>query len=63
MDLLKAISERRSIRSYKSLAIDNDTVKKLKDFITECNLESGLNIQLVTNEPKAFESSVFNSVL
>lgn len=55
MDLLEAISARHSVRSYLDKPIEGETLEKLNAVIEECNRESGLNIQLVLNEPKAFD--------
>ncbi|MGN1373325.1 MAG: nitroreductase family protein [Candidatus Coproplasma sp.] len=54
MDLIKAISERHSVRSYTDKPIEGETLEKLNGVISECNTQSGLNIQLVLNEAKAF---------
>lgn len=56
MDLLKAMEERHSVRSYSSKKIEGEVKDKLQSFIKECNKESGLNMQLVLNEPNAFDS-------
>lgn len=55
MDLLQAMKERHSVRSYEEKSIEAGTVEKLRSFIKECNKESGLHMQLVLNEPHAFE--------
>lgn len=54
MELLEAIEKRHSVRSYENRKIDKETVEALKAFIGSCNEQSGLSIQLVTDEPKAF---------
>lgn len=54
MDFIQAIEERHSVRSYNNTPISNETVEILNAFIKECNIESGLNVQLVLNEPNAF---------
>lgn len=54
MDLLEAIKQRHSVRAYKDQALPDDVKKSLEEKIEECNKESGLHVQLVTNEPKAF---------
>jgi hypothetical protein len=54
MDLLEAIKSRHSVRSYTDKKIDGETLEQLKKTIDDCNLHSGLNIQLCQNEPKAF---------
>lgn len=56
MTLLEAVKKRHSVRSYSDKAIDGDVKKRLEDFIADCNRESGLNFQLVTDEPKAFDT-------
>lgn len=55
MTILEAIKERHSVRSYKNVSISDDIITQLKNEIKSCNDESGLNIQLVTDEPKAFD--------
>lgn len=55
MDLKEAMQARHSVRQYKNKPLDQETIKTLQAEITECNQESGLHIQLVTNEPKAFD--------
>ena len=54
MTLLEAIEARHSVRKYKDEPIPEDILSILRDSILEINLETGLHIQLVTNEPKAF---------
>lgn len=56
MDLLKAINDRHSVRSYVDKPIDDDLKVQLQAIVKECNEQSGLNIQLVLDEPKAFDS-------
>lgn len=56
MDILQAIEERNSVRSYTEKRIEQDIKADLEKEIEECNQESGLNIQLITNEPRAFDS-------
>ena len=55
MNLSEAIRERHSVRSYLTKAIDGDVKTDLLSFIDQCNQESGLHMQLVTDEPKAFD--------
>lgn len=54
MDLMDAMKERHSVRYYSDRAIDGDVGKELLSYIGQCNKESGLHMQLVMNEPKAF---------
>ena len=54
MELIEAIKLRHSVRKYTNKPIEENLVNILKKEIENINSESGLNIQLVTNEPKAF---------
>ena len=54
MDLLQAIKERHSVRSYTDRKIEGETLDALRAKIKETNEESGLNMQLVLDEEKAF---------
>lgn len=58
MDIIEAIKTRHSVRSYAGSAIDEITIKELETEIESCNKESGLSIQLIKNEPKAFDSKM-----
>ncbi len=55
MELLDAMKERHSVRSYEDRALDGSVKEAILKKIDECNNESGLHIQLVTDEPKAFD--------
>lgn len=46
---------RHSVRRYKNQPINAETISALQSEIDACNKESGLHIQLVTSEPKAFD--------
>lgn len=54
MNLMEAMNARHSVRQYKDKPLDAQTILALQEEIERCNHESGLHIQLVTNEPKAF---------
>ncbi len=56
MDILQAIRERHSVRNYIRRPIEESLREALLREIAECNAESGLNIQLITDEPEAFGS-------
>lgn len=56
MDIITAINLRHSVRSYLDKEIEEHILEKLEEEIKICNIESGLHIQLVRNEPKAFDS-------
>lgn len=55
MNLQEAIQCRHSVRQYTDRPLDADTLTALREEVTACNDESGLHIQLVLNEPKAFD--------
>ena len=57
MDLLETVKERHSVRSYNEKKIEVNVVIELMTFIDACNKESGLHIQLVLNETKAFSGA------
>lgn len=54
MTILEAIKTRHSVRSYQQNPIDTETIQTLQKEIDACNRESGLHIQLITGEEKAF---------
>lgn len=54
MDLIEAMEKRHSVRSYEDRPLDARTAEGLAACIGRCNAESGLNMQLVLNEPRAF---------
>ena len=55
MELINAINERHSVRQYSDRPIEAELLKELQAEIEACNREGQLHIQLVTNEPKAFD--------
>lgn len=55
MSITEAMKARHSVRQYTDKALGEGVVLALKEEIDACNRESGLHIQLVTNEPKAFD--------
>lgn len=56
MNYQEAIEARHSVRSYSDRPIEEEIKEKLNRYIAECNDESGLHIQSVYDEPKAFDS-------
>ncbi len=58
MTELEAIRARHSVRQYLNKPLKPDELAALRSEVDACNRESGLHIQLVTNEPKAFEGSM-----
>jgi hypothetical protein len=57
-DLENAMQARHSVRAFTDEKIDANTVKILEAEIQKINAQSGLHIQLVTNEPQAFSSKL-----
>lgn len=55
MELLEAIQARHSVRAYSDRIIEPEKKQILLDKIDEINEESGLHIQLISDEPKAFD--------
>lgn len=56
MEIIEAIKQRHSVRQYTDKAINKEILAELQAEIDFCNKDGGLNIQLVTNEPRAFDS-------
>lgn len=54
MDIWAIMKSRHSVRSYLDNPIAGDALEQLQNEIGACNRESGLNIQLILNEPQAF---------
>ncbi len=56
MELKEAIRQRHSVRQYTNRPIPSEILTALQTEVDSCNEEGGLHIQLITNEPKAFNS-------
>lgn len=56
MELKDAMLQRHSVRQYVEKSLDEGVKEVLQKEIAACNKEGGLHIQLVTDEPKAFDS-------
>lgn len=56
MDILEIMKARHSVRQYNGSKIESGTREALTALVSECNRESGLNIQLIFDEPKCFDS-------
>ena len=54
MTILEALEARHSVRAYQDRPLAADVVKAMEEQIATVNHESGLHIQLIQNEPKAF---------
>lgn len=55
MTIKEAMAARHSVRTYEKKEIPVEVISALKEKIEECNKKAGMHIQLVTNEPKAFD--------
>lgn len=58
MTLLEAVRARHSVRSYTDEPIDAETKEALTVLIDALNAESGLDMQLICDEPQAFDSGM-----
>lgn len=58
MTIQEAIVARHSVRAYKEQPLTQDVVKALEEKIAELNREGNLHIQLILNEPKAFQGTL-----
>ena len=56
MTIMEAIRQRHSVRQYTDKPLGEDVIRPLEEEIAAYNKESGLHIQLVKNESKAFDS-------
>ena len=56
MNIKEAIKSRHSVRQYEDVPIPAEQVSELNDLISACNAESGLHIQLITDDPDCFNS-------
>ena len=54
MELIEAIKARHSVRRYLDKPLEKARVETIQNAIGRINRESGLNFQLVLDEPKAF---------
>lgn len=59
MTLSEAIKARHSVRKYTDQQIEMTKVAALRAAVERVNSQSGLNIQLVLDEPKSFASGVW----
>ena len=58
MTLQEAIEARHSVRAYKNDPLAENLAKRLKEEIAEVNHKGNLHIQLIRNEPKAFQGTL-----
>ena len=55
MEILELMKARHSVRTYTDKKIEGETANNLQALIDECNMQSGLHIQLCLNNSKAFD--------
>lgn len=55
MELLEAMRNRHSVRSYEDKKIEGSIKNELQKMIEECNKEGDLHFQIVLDEPQAFD--------
>ena len=55
MTIDEAIKHRHSVRAYKNMPLTDNDVKLLEGKIEELNAMGHLHMQLIQNEPKAFQ--------
>ena len=58
MTIQEAIEARHSVRAYKDQPLSEEIVKVLEDEIVKLNNDGQLHIQLICNEPKAFQGTM-----
>lgn len=58
MDLMELMKERHSVRQYTDRPIEEEKRTSIDHYITELNQDSGLQIQVLYDEPKCFNSFI-----
>lgn len=58
MTIREAMDARHSVRQYKNVPLRPEEITELREEIDACNQESGLHLQLVTDEPAAFQGGL-----
>lgn len=58
MNIQEAMEQRHSVRQYEERPMETDAVERLQAEIADINKVSGLHVQLILNEPKAFDSTM-----
>ena len=67
MSIKQIIEERHSVRNYQNALISDDIKKQLNDEAATINQLSGFNMQIIYDEPSAFQGAMasygkFNNV-
>ena len=58
MTIQEAIEARHSVRAYKDQPLTEDVAKRLEEEIAVVNQKGNLHVQLIQNEPKAFQGTL-----
>lgn len=58
MTLQEAIEVRHSVRAYKNESLAEDVARRLEEKIAKLNQAGHLHVQLIQNEPKAFQGTL-----
>jgi len=58
MLIMDAMKQRHSVRKYKVRPLGESVKRVIQQKVDECNSESGLHIQLITEEPQAFSGKM-----
>ena len=58
MTIQEAIDARHSVRAYKDQPLTEEVAKRLEEEIAVVNQKGNLHVQLIQNEPKAFQGTL-----
>ena len=58
MTIQEAIEARHSVRAYKDQPLSEEVAKRLEEEIAVVNQKGNLHVQLIRNEPKAFQGTM-----
>ena len=58
MTIQEAIEARHSVRAYKDQPLTEEVAKRLEEEIAVVNQKGNLHVQLILNEPKAFQGTL-----
>ncbi len=58
MTIQEAIEARHSVRAYKDQPLTEEVAKRLEEEIAVVNQKGNLHVQLIQNEPKAFQGTI-----
>ena len=58
MTIQEAVEARHSVRAYKDQPLTEEVVRRLEEEIAVVNKKGNLHVQLIRNEPKAFQGTM-----